>query len=57
MLIGGMVEHQIHDDVDTPFAGFAHQAVKIRHGAIFGIDPAVIGNVVAKVLIGRGVDR
>ena len=56
-MIGGMVEHQIHDDVDTPFAGFAHQSVKIRHGAIFGIDPAVIRNIVAEVLIGRGVDR
>ena len=56
MLVGSVVHHHVHDDADLPFFGFGYQAVEIRHGAVLGIDRLVVGDVVAEIYLGRGID-
>jgi hypothetical protein len=51
MLVGGMVEHQVEDDVQVPFMGFLQQEVKILQGAELGVDALVVGDIVAEVLV------
>ena len=56
MLVGGVVEDEIEHDVDAGFVGLFDEAAEVLHGAKLGVDAAVVGDVVAEVDIGRGVD-
>ena len=53
VLIGGMIDNKIEDDVDVVLLGFAGQQIKVRQRSIHGIDVLVIGDVVAKVYLRR----
>ena len=57
MLIGGMVRHQIEDNLETGFMRRAHQRVEIRHRAEQRVDAGIVGNVVTEIGHRRWKDR
>ena len=48
-----MVYDQIHEDLNATFMCFLKKLFIILHGSIFVIDPAVIGNIIAIVILRR----
>ena len=57
MLIGGVVHNKIHDNPDVMTVCLCKQTVKILHRTEIIHDIAVIGNIVAVVIIRRFVNR
>ncbi|MPM42635.1 hypothetical protein SDC9_89302 [bioreactor metagenome] len=57
MFIRSMVHDQIQDDADVTLFGFIQQFLKISHRTELGLDPLVIGNVIAIVYHRRSEDR
>ena len=57
MLIGGVIEDQIHDDSDASLPRFCDEAVEVGKSAEAGIDIAVIRDIVAEIHHGRRVNR
>ena len=49
-----MAEHLIDHDFQAQPVSLRHQPVEVGQGSIGGIDAAVVGDVVAEVLLGRG---
>ena len=56
MLVGAVIQHQIHNDGDAPFVRFPDQGLHILHGAENGINRLIIGNIVTVVHLGRLAD-
>ena len=57
MLVGGLIEDQIHQDADTAAMRLSEQSIEIAEGAEPRIDIALIRHIVPKIFHGRGVDR
>ncbi len=57
VLVGGMVDHQFGDDAQPARMGGANQPAHVGHGAVVGMHAAVVGDVVAVVAAGRGIER
>ena len=57
VLIRGMGDHLVDDDLEPEGMGLLHQAVEILQRAEAGIDAAIIGHVVAEILHRAGEDR
>ena len=57
MLIGRVVEHEVHDDADAALLRFRDQAFHVRHRAIRRVDAFVVGDVIAIVDHRRRIDR
>ena len=57
MLVGGVVDDELGDDAQAAPLGFRDEAAEILHRAEIGIDVAVVGDVVAVVAAGRGIER
>ena len=55
VLVGGVVEDDVHDDADVVFFGGLEELVEVAHGAVLGVDGLVVGDVVAEVDLGRGI--
>ena len=56
MLVAGVVHHKIHDDLHVPGVSALQHLLECRHAAEFRRDVPVIGNIVAAVRPGGGVD-
>ena len=56
MLVAGVVHHEIHDDLHVPGVSALQHLFKRLHAAEFRRDVPVIGNIVAAVRPGGGVD-
>src|SRR5947207_1001952 len=57
VLVGGVVDHQLGDDTQLAAMRLAHKGFEVAHAAIGGMDVLVIGDVVAVVAQGRGIER
>ena len=57
MLVGAVVDHQIHQQIHAALFCLGDQFVHIFHGAEPWIDGVIIGNVVALICQGRFIDR
>lgn len=57
MLVGTVVEYEIHDDADIALLRFRDEFLHICHCAIRRIDATVIGNIVTIIDHRRGIDR
>ena len=57
MLVGGVIDDEFGDDAQAAPLGFGDEAAEILHRAEIGIDRAVVGDVVAVVAAGRGIER
>ena len=57
MLVGGVVDDQIGDDLQPALMGRVEQRLEVRDGAVVVVDAHEIGDVVAVVLVRRGIHR
>jgi len=57
MLVGGVTEHLVEQNADALRMRRGDQRVEIGQRAVIGMHALVIGNVIAPVAIGRGMDR
>ena len=57
VLVGGVVDDEFGDDPQAALLGLLDEALEILHGPEIGIDGAVVGDVVAVVAAGRGIER
>ena len=57
VLVGGMIDDEFGDDPQAAPLGLDDEAAEILHGPEIGIDGAVVGDVVAVVAAGRGIER
>ena len=48
---GGVVEHHVQHDTDAPLLRLGGQGLKVGHGTVAGVDGAVVGHVVAVVVL------
>ena len=56
MLVGRMIDDELGEYSQPSPLGLLHEATEIRHRAEIGIDGAVVGNVIAVVTAGRGIE-
>ena len=56
VLVRGVVDHQVKDDLEALLVRLGQKRVKVVHGAQRGLDGAVVGNVVAVVHLRRSKD-
>src|SRR3546814_8159620 len=49
MLVGGVVDDQLGDHPEAAAVRLLHEAPEVPHGAVGGVDLAVVGDVVAVV--------
>ena len=52
-----MIDNEFGDDPQAAPLGFDDEAAEILHGPEIGIDGAVVGDVIAVVAAGRGIER
>ncbi|VCU07348.1 hypothetical protein RHODGE_RHODGE_00450 [Rhodoplanes serenus] len=57
MLVGGVVDDQLGDDLEAAPLRLLHEAAEVLHRAEVGIDPPIIGDVVAVVAAGARIER
>jgi hypothetical protein len=57
MLVGGVVEDELGDDAEPAPVGLADEAPQVGGRPVVGVDAAEVGDVVAAVAQGRGVER
>ena len=57
MLLGTVVQHQVHNDTDASLLAFRNQFLHIFHGTEHGINGAVIRNIISVVYLRRRTDR
>ena len=55
MVGGGVVHHEVDDDVDAPLVGRLQEGLEVLHGTVLGIDGHVVCHVVF-VIAGGGHD-
>ena len=56
VFIGGVAQHQIHDDADLPLLCLGDQFIHVGQGAEHGVNVLIIGNVVAVIIL-RGAEH
>ncbi len=56
VLVGGVVDHELGDHPQAAFLGLLDEAPEILHRPEIGIDVAIVGDVVAVVASGRGIE-
>jgi hypothetical protein len=57
VLVGGVIDDEVHHDPDSRLLASSDQAVHVRHRAEIGVDRLIIGNVIAIVGVRRGNRR
>ena len=56
MDVGGVVEDHVDDDADAALMGLVDQVAEVLHGAVARVDARVVGDVVAAVAHGGGIE-
>ena len=56
MLIGAVVDHQVHQDIHIPLLRLGDQLLHIRHGAESGVNVVIIRDIVSLIGEGRFID-
>ena len=54
MLVGGVIRDHVDDDFQAQAVSMGHERVEIGERAEHGIDVAVVGDVIARVVLRRG---
>src|SRR4029450_5288223 len=57
VLVRGMINHEVDEDAHAALLGAVGKFDKIAEGAVTRIDAVVIGDVIAVVATGRGLER
>ena len=53
VLVGAMVQNQVHDNANAPLLTFRNQGFHVFHGAEHGVDGTVIRDIIAVIHLGR----
>jgi hypothetical protein len=56
MMIGAMIDYQIHDNVNIPLFCLPEQLVELLHGTECRVDSVVIGNIISLINKRRTID-
>ena len=56
VLVGGVVDDEVHHELDAVLVCGGEQRIEVFHGAELGHDGAVVGDVVAVIVVRRSVD-
>ncbi len=56
MLVGGVIRHEIENQLEAAFMDSPQQLVEVGQGPEDRVDVAVVGDVVAEISHGRGVE-
>ena len=57
MLIGAVVYHQVHHNLNAFFMGLFQKSIKVSHGTELFHDIFIVGNIIAVVIVGRTIYR
>ena len=57
VFVGGVVDHEVHDESHVAVVHLGEQSVEVRHRAVLFENRPVVPDVVAVVLVGRVVQR
>jgi len=57
VLVGGVIDHQVHHELHPPRVQLGDQLVDVGEGAERGVDVLVVADVVAVVVVRRPVHR
>ena len=57
MLIGAVVYHQVHHNLNAFFMGLFQKSIKVSHGTELFHDIFIVGDIIAVVIIGRTINR
>ena len=57
MFVGGVIDHEIDDHADAALPAAMGELDEIAERAVARIDAVIVGDVVAVVLAGRGLER
>ena len=57
MLVGGVVDDEVDDHADAALLGAVRELDEVAERAVARIDVVVVGDVVAVVAAGRGLER
>src|SRR6185312_16833766 len=57
VLIRGVIDHQLGDDLEAPLVGLAEEELEVLQRSVGGMYARVVGDVVAVVAPRRGVER
>ena len=57
MLIGAVVYHQVHHNLNAFFMGLFQKSIKVSHGTELFHDILIVGDIIAIVIIGRTINR
>ena len=55
MLVAGVVDHEVHHDLDAPLVRLGNEQIELRQVAENGLDLPVVADVVAVVVLRRRV--
>ena len=56
VLVGGVVDAELDEDLHVALVGGCEEALEVFDGAVAGVDGSVVGDVVAVVAEGRGIE-
>jgi hypothetical protein len=57
VLVAAVVRHDVHQDADVAVVGMRHESVEGGQIAVHGLDVEIVGDVVAVIVLRRGVTR
>ena len=57
VFIGGVVHHQVHEHPHSPLMGPVQHLSEHLQVAVVRVDVHVVGDIIAKVCVGRGIER
>ena len=57
MLVGCVIQDEVHDDADAAAVGFCRETIEVLERSETRIDGAVIHDIIAEVMHGRGIER
>ena len=56
VLVGGVIDNEVHHDTDAALFSLGNKLVEVLHRSEFGLNGAIIGNIVAIVVVRALVD-
>ena len=57
MLVGGVIDYQLGNDAYPVAVRFIDESLEMGHGAVGRLYIVIIGNIIAVITEGRGIER
>ena len=56
MLVRGVVGHEVDEDLEPSLMRAGNELIEVLQRSVFRIDVAIVGDVIAVVLLRRGIE-